>query len=305
MAHEFLEVRPGSWERASALGKRLTAGPSRHWIFRGQADARWGLETSLERVWRSFGHQNELQRREAWMLHQFRRRAHHHLATTPGDRQFLEWLALMQHHGAPSRLLDFSYSFYVATAFAVESFGQDAAVWAINMALLRECTRERVGARGATIFSYLRACSRHVDEMLGFPGWKPDELGCTVLCAEPSRLNERISSQKGLFVVPTEIERPFEANLASAFGHDADALELQRRRSVGPDVSGVAAIKIVLSKKIAPTILGDLKEMNLTHATLFPGIDGFARSLRAKLAQPWSNWTDEDDDVLEGSHVVG
>lgn len=38
----------------------------------------------------------------------------------------------MHHHGAPTRLLDFTYSIYVATYFAAENAERDAAVWAID-----------------------------------------------------------------------------------------------------------------------------------------------------------------------------
>jgi len=39
----------------------------------------------------------------------------------------------MQHHGAPTRLLDFTYSFYIAAYFALEESEKDCAIWALNM----------------------------------------------------------------------------------------------------------------------------------------------------------------------------
>lgn len=46
----------------------------------------------------------------------------------------MEWLALMQHFGAPTRVLDITKSSYVAAYFAIEdaTAGDDCAVWAIN-----------------------------------------------------------------------------------------------------------------------------------------------------------------------------
>ena len=38
----------------------------------------------------------------------------------------------MQHHGAPTRLIDFTWSPYVAAFFALERATGDAAVWAVN-----------------------------------------------------------------------------------------------------------------------------------------------------------------------------
>ncbi len=103
------------------------------WIFRGQKDSSWGLEPSLERVMRDFKKPlSEMRPFEDRLLGQFKRDFHRYSQYLPEDRDKLEWLTLMQHHGAPTRLLDWTYSFYVALFFAVESTPEDqtCAIWA-------------------------------------------------------------------------------------------------------------------------------------------------------------------------------
>jgi hypothetical protein len=78
---------------------------------------------------------------QAWELQEsrirriFERKSRLFLADVPNNDE-IEWLALMQHHGAPTRLLDFTWSPYVAAFFALERATEDAAVWAINLPLL-------------------------------------------------------------------------------------------------------------------------------------------------------------------------
>ena len=100
------------------------------WLFRGHRSIDWKLETSLEHAARRCGeNQNEYERR---ILEEFQRHAHTYLTRTPKRDDTLEWLALMQHHGAPTRLIDFTWSPYVAAFFALEHALGDGVVWAMN-----------------------------------------------------------------------------------------------------------------------------------------------------------------------------
>lgn len=50
----------------------------------------------------------------------------------PKDGEFIEWLSIMQHFGAPTRLLDFSQSMYVALFMAMDnSFYDNFSIWCI------------------------------------------------------------------------------------------------------------------------------------------------------------------------------
>src|SRR5204862_5090471 len=107
--------------------------PYSNWAFRGERDERWPLYSSLSRYLQNFG-----VARAAWpeqegrILRIFKRKAHQFLERPPDWEDDFQWLALMQHHGAPTRLIDFTWSPYVAAFFALERTLSDGVVWAMN-----------------------------------------------------------------------------------------------------------------------------------------------------------------------------
>src|SRR5262245_25046264 len=59
---------------------------------------------------------------EIAITREFIRRAHHYSVVLPERLHYFEWLALMQHHGAPTCFLDWTHSVHVAAPFrAIES----------------------------------------------------------------------------------------------------------------------------------------------------------------------------------------
>ncbi|MGO9533436.1 MAG: FRG domain-containing protein [Syntrophobacteraceae bacterium] len=99
-----------------------------YWIFRGVRKQPYRLISSLDRRLESreqFGTAHsrstvDRQTAEAYLLKQFKKAAHHFIGASMVPDNTLEWLALMQHYGAPTRLLDFTRSCYVACFFALE-----------------------------------------------------------------------------------------------------------------------------------------------------------------------------------------
>ena len=111
------------------------AGPN--WAFRGHANESWTLATPLDRLSRAY----EAIRADAeeYVLLTFKRRAQHYLRDLPAELDELEWLALMRHHGAPTRLLDWTRSPYVAAFFATADAKVDetSAIWAIDIEAIK------------------------------------------------------------------------------------------------------------------------------------------------------------------------
>jgi hypothetical protein len=213
---------------------------------------------------------------EHTIISEFTRRAHHYLPTNllPDDGQRLEWLALMQHHGAPTRLLDWTRSPYIAAYFALEEAAKYAAVWAIQSFWLfrtsvkalkkadPECTLpDDVG--------FLSDDYRKAVVSNAHPGVFP---------IEPDHLNERITVQQGMFMYPGAVAEGFTENLNSYVNLVGDE---EFRRNV---------VLIRLSKRMRTDALDDLRRSNIHRASLFPGLDGFAGSLKYAA----SVWTDEE-----------
>jgi len=272
----YVGVRIDKWSEAREL-----CDMTRGCVFRGQADASWTLSTQLERAACAANCPPEhIANREAQILREFRRSAHHYDCAVPDTEDVIEWLALIQHHGGPTRLLDFTYSFYVAAFFAMESAVGDAAVWVFNRT-------GRIG-RGLDGAKGLEGFAPKVNAELGrlagqyFNG---DIGGVGVIATEPERLSPRLVAQQGTFVIPMDVAKPFEENLAEALGLSGTTLGDPEMVSADESVTRrlthetADLIKILLPRDIHPDALEDLWQMNISAATLFPGLDGFARSL--------------------------
>jgi hypothetical protein len=235
----------------------------RNWCFRGQASAKWPLKSSLSRhikvskvskqVW-------ELQ--ETRTRRTFRRKCHLFLDDLPDENDELEWLALMQHHGAPTRLLDFTFSPYVAAFFALERATSDAAIWALNLPLLYTI-HERHKISGVKV-SDKREEEEQADprDRDVFEKYYSPNRHAFVWQGDPFRMPQRVVAQSGTFLVSSHLGMTVEDILARYPG------------------SGELLVKVVLkTSKLRAEAMASLYSMNITQATLFPGLDGLARSM--------------------------
>jgi hypothetical protein len=276
----MLILRPDSWDTTRQLSLSLP-----RWAFRGQQDAVWGLDTTLHRAALQFGFiEDLLEARELWMLRHFQRRAHHYLADPPSLEQRLEWLALIQHYGGPTRLLDFTHSFYVAAFFGLERAAGDVAIWAVNLDALEAAIVKKKKLRATKSDENVDATNTRLIKLAeSYIGRGAAEN--LVLHVEPDRLNERLSIQQGLFLFPCNVSSSFADNLAATFDLTADDFQqvdetpISRNEVKSLNTDDESIIKIVVPRRSRRMAFDDLQAMNITSATLFPGLDGFARSL--------------------------
>ena len=281
-APRAVRVEVDSWRSARELLSRL-----RRYIYRGHADSEWKLATSLERQADRLNAWERMEVGEAQMLQAFQRRAHHYLTTLPALSDRLGWLALIQHYGGPTRLLDFTRSPYVASFFAIENATGDAAVWAISEASLlyqnARILKTSVAETAETQLVVDPGCLELANVALATRSSEPG-----VLLIEPFQLDERISKQQGCFLVPLDLSCSFVDNLESNFGlgslrfYEAHTFVYNGGQSYF-FIDPPSIMKIVLPRRLHPDAMLDLEAMNVNSASLFGGLDGFARSLPSTL----------------------
>ncbi len=240
------------------------------WAFRGQASPQGPLVSSLTRRLRAHCPDTRLwPLREARAMRIFRRKAHVHLPDPGALDDELRCLALMQHHGAATRLLDFTKSPFVAAFFALENAQGEACVYALDTPALwgrtphfdPTLTRQRIDPRLPGHWArYFAANDRPL-----------------LWCGEPARMDARLAAQSGLFVVPGQLQMPLDEILQGYGGSDALLQQL------------------LLAPGLRAQALPSLYRMNITHATLFPGLDGLARSLGYELEAVWERLVEDDE----------
>src|SRR6476469_2676512 len=241
--------------------KNFTQELSENWAFRGQLNRRWELRNAIERT----DFIKLYKGVEADFVQEFMRGARNYLTKDETPEHLIEWLALMQHHGAPTRLLDFSKSPFVAAFFAFEacedSLEKNTAIWAININFLKLKAIEELSKDFA---DELEKSGNRINEVLFEKIFFANEHAL-VFPVEPFRMNRRYSLQQSIFVSTGTGHQPFMEQLK--FLDDAIAQSV---------------IKIELPATLQKEVLRDLQRMNLNRASLFPDLDGYAAALRLR-----------------------
>ena len=197
----------------------LETHPSSGFLFRGQAD-KSPIVPKIGR--KAYGYDRT---RERELHNAFVRAARPYLAVPLSSPW--EWLALAQHHGAPTRLADWSASPLVAAWFAVTSYPEatDAAIFALDLA--------GAGMETLNIADGKSASGARFDD--------PFEMTRGVYLIETAPVSARITTQRGIFTVHGEPTKPFDVPASDIFDiPQAFRTEFQiRLMDVGIDASHI------------------------------------------------------------------
>lgn len=92
-----------------------------YWLFRGQSDANWEILPKAKRL--PFSRRSDVQ-----LFNNWKRQAIEYIQIPPSNEW--HWLALAQHHGLATRLIDWSSNPLVAAFFACNNNELDGAIYA-------------------------------------------------------------------------------------------------------------------------------------------------------------------------------
>lgn len=224
------------------------------YVYRGVGDKDWSLESSLKRLGPAAADV------EIPLLRSFAKYAGP--GEIPSDELWFR-LAVAQHHGLPTRLLDWSFSPKVALHFATfeeQWYDRDGAVWCVDVAAIAASLpaklRNRLREERADLFSLEMLAD--IDTLAQFDAM--GEKKGFVLFFEPPSLDARIVNQGAVLSAMPGVN----ADLG-AFLHD-------HKQELG--------CRIVLPKGLKWEIRDKLDGDNVTERMLFPGLDGLSRWLK-------------------------
>jgi hypothetical protein len=258
------EIRVSSWSdlNDALFAETWNPGIRRFrstFAYRGVSVESYSLANSLSRMGSSYPTM------ERNLIKQFKKYAHPDVVDR--DTEW-HWLTMAQHHGLPTRLLDWTYSPFVALHFAtveLDRYGDDGAVWKVNYSdvhsLLQKAQTRSLDTLGARIFS-VDALSETISDLDALDKLKAKHFDVAVFF-EPPSIDQRIVSQFAYFSV-----------LSDPFLSMDDWLNQ-------PTVSGqVSAVKIVIPKALKWEIRDKLDQSNITERVLMPGLDGLCAWLK-------------------------
>jgi len=221
-----------------------------NWIFRGHNDISFELIPSLFRIDISDSYQS-WEVVESYILESFMREAQPYLQIIPQNE--IEWLTLAQHHGLPTRLLDWTSSPLISLYFAVENFHnmKDAVVWCYGSASVNNCHPQSTPIA--------------------------KNIGCTTQgFIMPNHISPRVTNQSGCFTIHESPKG--KENFIPLNKQDLDFTIFQR---------------FIIKAEAKKEVYNQLYKLGISEALIYPGLEGVTKKIKFELLNTVTRNTNE------------
>jgi nicotinamidase-related amidase len=223
-----------------------------NYAFRGLSDENYDLKTSLIRLG---GKYYDL---ESYLLRNFKKYAQ---IENSSSFTVWNWLAIAQHHGLSTRLLDWTYSPFVAMHFATENtdkFDEDGVIWCVDFVkthqMLPNIFKEKLREEGSNVFT-VEMLSEIATSLKDFDTISQDDF---VLFFEPPSADYRIVNQFALHSVSSNPNAVLDSMLV--------------------EYSAVYR-RVIIPHSLKWEIRDKLDQANINERVMFPGLDGLSKWL--------------------------
>lgn len=278
---------------ALTAGNPLWNGDASKWVFRGQANADWPLQPTAERGPKAFenvgvaGDPSEWSGRRTMMndlLTLFQDGLVRAAVTVPvpvipvvqssgtslgsePDRRTFPLMALAQHHGLPTMLLDWSRIARIAAYFAaVPLFGKQLG--------LPEIPQDKRGSHLAVWALRLPPPAHAFDD-----GWGRH----LVRYEAPGSTNPNLQAQSGLFTRMREVTLDFLEDGGAKDRYATISIETFIARMADKEPGKYLLRRMTLPHSEAPRLLQLLAHEGVDGSSMFPGADGVVRAMRERV----------------------
>ncbi|NVM55416.1 MAG: FRG domain-containing protein [Candidatus Helarchaeota archaeon] len=264
------EVRVNSWNELHDilfkdwLNKKIGRYRAPH-AFRGLSDSSYKLKTTLMRL---SGPYTKL---ESHLLVNFRR--YSGLETVKFDSLWY-WMSLGQHHGLPTRLLDWTYSPLVAMHFAtanIQKFHIDGVIWVVDFSKTQEFLPDKLKVASEKIRSPVFPIETLDDVITG------DTQSLNNVIEALNKLKSMSKSKFVVFMEPPSIDDRIQNQFAlfSFMSDETLSLDDWLKKQDAPDLWR----KIIIPASLKGEIRDKLDQSNISERILFPGLDSVSKWL--------------------------
>ncbi|HIF6168830.1 TPA: FRG domain-containing protein [Vibrio parahaemolyticus] len=212
-------------------------------MFRGHANQEWVLLPTLARINPvnvSTSYQTGWRGVEKTILDDFMKHAVRFMEKEP--KNTLEIMIHAQHHGVPTRLLDWSTNPLKALYFAVENSDYDSV--------------------DGIVYTYSPSSWLTTSNAYDMTSWN------RLVAFHPNLVNDRVAAQEGCFTL-----------FPYAISEEDDGPYLTEQAFL-PQNAQVSMHSVVIPKQAKPMLRKQLEKLGVSDASMFPDLDGVAKKIR-------------------------
>jgi hypothetical protein len=233
-------------------------------IYRGHADSEWMLASTLDRELESGVTTPYPKTIEDFYLKLFKSKYHIYNDIEHEPTSKLGWLSVMQHYGAPTRLIDFTESPYIALYFALEGYAanikSDLAIYAINYKEVMNESLRFMSKKDSNFIRTRKDIAGEEDELFDEI---VDRFSYEILwVTEPKEVNIRIDRQAGTFLISGDREKRVDDLLGSDIYKNCEVY------------------KYIIPKENITGIYALLRKMNINSKSIYGDLFGLAKGIK-------------------------